>query len=85
MLSDYSTYFIVGSRVVRPGQVYTVSVNVLQAPLPITVRASISRNRVELTTDSKDVKEGIPEKLIMRVCIALFMAFIFNNQRLQMI
>lgn len=58
---------MVASKVVRPGQIYTVAVTVLQAPLPITVRASISRNRVELTTDSKDVKEGIPEKLIMRV------------------
>lgn len=59
------------SKVVRPGQIYTVAVTVLHAPLPITVRASIARNRVELSTDSKDVKEGIPEKLIMRVSVAL--------------
>lgn len=52
---------------VRPGQLYRVVVNMLQVKQPITVRASIQRNGVEMSADSKDVKEGIPEVLLMRV------------------
>ncbi|XP_063238725.1 CD109 antigen-like [Bacillus rossius redtenbacheri] len=62
-----ATYFVVASRMVRPGQVYRVAVLVLRAPLPLTVRASVQRNGVELSADWQDVKEGIPETLIMRV------------------
>ncbi|XP_055682834.1 CD109 antigen [Lutzomyia longipalpis] len=67
LIINEATYFIVASRMVRPGQVYRVAVNVVSTPLPITVRASISRNGVEMSADSKDVKEGIPEELLMRV------------------
>lgn len=61
------TYFIVASRMVRPGQVYRVVVQVLQTPLPIIVRASIARDGVEMSADSKNVKEGIEEELLMRM------------------
>ncbi|XP_067001675.2 CD109 antigen [Anabrus simplex] len=62
-----ATYFVVASRMVRPGQIYRVAVSVLQAPLPLTVRASIQRNGVEMSVASQDVKEGVPETLIMRI------------------
>lgn len=62
-----ATYFIVASKLVRPGQLYRVSVTVLQEKQPLTVRASISRNGVEMTSDYKAVKEGITETLLMRV------------------
>ncbi|CAH0551728.1 unnamed protein product [Brassicogethes aeneus] len=62
-----ATYFIVASRMVRPGQLYRVSVTVLKEKQPLTVRASIQRNGVEMTSDHKDIKEGIPETLLMRV------------------
>lgn len=52
---------------VRPGQIYKVAVSILQANSPLTVRGSIRRNGVELSSDSQDIKEGIPETLIMRV------------------
>ena len=52
---------------VRPGIVYRVSVMVLQAPLPLTVRVAIQRNGVEISGESMDVKEGIPETIILRV------------------
>lgn len=52
---------------IRPGQVYRVAVDILLSHLPLTVRASIQRDGVEVTADSKDVKEGIPETLMMRV------------------
>lgn len=52
---------------VRPGQIYKVAVSILQASLPLTIRSSIQRNGVELSSDNKEVKEGIPETLIMRV------------------
>lgn len=67
ILSKEATYFIVASRMVRPGQIYRVAVAVNAAPLPITIRASISRDGVEMSADSKDVKEGVPEELLMRV------------------
>nr|CAI5865848.1 unnamed protein product [Callosobruchus analis] len=62
-----ATYFIVASKMVRPGQLYRVSALVLKEKQPLTVRASIQRNGVEVSSDYKDVKEGIPETLLMRV------------------
>lgn len=61
------TYFIVASRMVRPGQVYRVSVQILISPIPISVRASISRSGVEVSGEAKEIKAGIPETLLMRV------------------
>lgn len=61
------TYFIVASRMVRPGLIYQVSVSILQAQYPITVHASISCDGVQISGDSKDVKEGVPETLLMRI------------------
>lgn len=68
----FRTYFIVAGKMVRPGTVYRVAVTVLQAPVPLTIRANIQRNGVELSADSKDVKEGIPETLLMRVSRSIF-------------
>lgn len=62
-----ASYFIVASKMVRPGQLYRVSVTVLQEQQPLTIRASIQRNGVEVTSDHKDVKMGIPETLLMKV------------------
>lgn len=52
---------------VRPGQLYRVAVTVLKTKQPLTVRASIQRNGVEMSTDRKNVTENIPETLLMRV------------------
>ncbi|CAG9820933.1 unnamed protein product [Phaedon cochleariae] len=60
-----ATYFIVASKMVRPAQLYRVSATVLKEKQPITVRASIQRNGVEISSDHKEVKEGIPETLLM--------------------
>ncbi|XP_076278981.1 macroglobulin complement-related [Lasioglossum baleicum] len=62
-----ASYFIVASRMVRPGQIYKVDVNVLHSPLPMVVRASIQRNGVEVGADHQEVKEGIPETLMMKM------------------
>lgn len=67
MIIKEATYFIVASRMVRPGQIYRVAVNVLQSPLPLTVRSSIQRNGVEIAAAHEDVKEGIPETLMMHM------------------
>jgi hypothetical protein len=66
------TYFVVASRMVRPGIVYRVSVLVLQAPLPLTVRVAIQRNGVEISGESQDVKEGILETIILRVSVVMW-------------
>lgn len=63
----FSTYFVVASRMVRPGQIYKISVSILKARLKMTVRASISNNGVEVTHVNEEVKQGIPETLIMKV------------------
>lgn len=52
---------------VRPGHLFRVSVTVLREKQPLTVRASIQRNGVEMSADHKSVKVGIPETLLMRV------------------
>lgn len=62
-----ATYFIVASKMVRPGQLYRVSVNILSEKQPLTVRASILHNGIEMSEDHKIVKENIPETLLMRV------------------
>ncbi|XP_034950028.1 CD109 antigen [Chelonus insularis] len=62
-----ATYFIVASKMCRPGQVYRIAVNVLRSNLPITVRASIQRNGVEMAADDKDIKEGVPENLMLKM------------------
>lgn len=61
------TYFVVASRMVRPGQIYKVSVNLLQAQHHMAVRASISRDGVELSSELKAVRVGVPETLLMRI------------------
>lgn len=65
--SKEPTYFIVASRMVRPGLIYQVAVNILQAQYPTTVHASISCDGVQISGDSKEVKEGVPETLLMRI------------------
>lgn len=62
-----ATYFIVSSRLVRPGQIYKLAATVLKSRHPLHIKASILRNGVELSADSQNTKEGIPETLIMRV------------------
>ncbi|CAG2105524.1 unnamed protein product [Medioppia subpectinata] len=61
------TYFVLASKTLRPGQVYRVSVTVYRSNLPITVRASIQRNGVEVTASVQECKERIPETLLLRV------------------
>ncbi|XP_068620051.1 CD109 antigen [Battus philenor] len=67
VIINEATYFIVASRMVRPGQIYKISANILRARLQMTIRASISRNGVEIADVSEKVKEGVPEILNMRV------------------
>ncbi|XP_011495673.1 PREDICTED: CD109 antigen [Ceratosolen solmsi marchali] len=62
-----ASYFIVASRMVRPGQVYRVAVNILHSPLPMMVHASIQRNGVEIAADFQELREGVTEKLMMRM------------------
>lgn len=65
--SSSRTYFILASKTIRPGQVYRVISTVYRSSMPITVRASIQRNGVELASASSDCKDGIPEQLLLRV------------------
>ncbi|XP_055376431.1 CD109 antigen [Condylostylus longicornis] len=66
-ISKQTTYFVVASKTVRPGLIYHVSVSILYTVNPVTVHASISRNGVEISGESKEMKEGIQETLSMRI------------------
>lgn len=46
---------------------YRVIATVYRSTMPITVRASIQRNGVELASSASDCKDGIPEQLLLRV------------------
>lgn len=72
MSTHFRNYFVVASRMVRPGQVYRVSVTVYQAKQSISVRASIQRNGVELASEKSLITEGIQETLLLMVNISLF-------------
>ncbi|CAO1404502.1 unnamed protein product [Diamesa hyperborea] len=53
---------------VRPNQIYRVFVSVnIDSEDPITVRASISRDGVEMSSEAQLMKSGVPETLLMRV------------------
>ncbi|XP_022254488.1 CD109 antigen-like isoform X2 [Limulus polyphemus] len=61
------TYFIVASKVVRPGQIYRVAVTIYRAIVPITVQACIQRDGVELASTTKEHTAKIPETLLLKV------------------
>lgn len=58
---------MLASKTIRPGQVYRVIATVYRSNLPITVRASIQRNGVELASALQECKARIPESLALRV------------------
>lgn len=61
------SYFIVASKMVRPGQVYRLSVLILQTKTPLTVRASIQCNGVEIGAANSKMKMGILETLMIKI------------------
>lgn len=61
------TYFVLASKTIRPGQVYRVIATVYRSNMPITVRASIQRNGVEIASASQESHARIPEQLLLRV------------------
>lgn len=63
----FSSYFLVASRIVRPGQTYKIVATVYNANHPITVRASIQRDGVQLASHSQDCDSGIPEELLLKI------------------
>lgn len=67
---NFRSFFVVASRTLRPGQIYKVAATVYSMKHQITVRASIQCNGVEITSDSRLVKKGITEVLLMRVRFA---------------
>lgn len=76
---------MVASRIVRPGQVYRVSVTVYKAKQPISVRASIQRNGVELASEISVIKEGIPETLLLLVRMNIIIIIFLLNLNLSKI
>lgn len=77
------TYFIVASRIVRPGQIYRVAVSILSSPIQLSVRASILRNGVDIGSSTQECKPGIPETLLIKVWQFTF-HFYFHLNELRM-
>ncbi|KAI1297211.1 Antigen -like protein [Halotydeus destructor] len=67
LIQQEPTYFVLAAKSIRPGQVYRVTATVYRSNLPITVRAAIQRNGVELTSASQECKARIPETLLLKV------------------
>ncbi|KAF4531995.1 hypothetical protein B566_EDAN006540 [Ephemera danica] len=64
---DDASYFIVASKIVRPGQLYRVAVTVLRSNLPVNVRVTMQRDGVEISAARRDVSLGITETIALRV------------------
>ncbi|XP_065338347.1 CD109 antigen [Cloeon dipterum] len=62
-----ASYFIVASRVVRPGHLYRLAVTILRSALPVTVKATIQRNGVEVAAARQIAAIGVTESLALRV------------------
>ncbi|ODM98885.1 hypothetical protein Ocin01_07797 [Orchesella cincta] len=63
-------YFVVASKMVRPGQVFRVAVTLFQGQVhlqEIEVRASLLRNGVDIGSDTKICQPNMPETLMIRV------------------
>ncbi|XP_054709212.1 CD109 antigen-like [Uloborus diversus] len=60
-------YFITASKTVRPGQVYSIYATVYKSTYPISVRASIHRNGVELVSALQECQSSVPETLMLKI------------------
>ncbi|XP_076370636.1 CD109 antigen-like isoform X2 [Tachypleus tridentatus] len=61
------TYFILASKLVRPGQLYQLAVTIYKATVPITVQACIQRDGVELVSTTKEYTANVPDSLLLKV------------------
>ncbi|XP_023233416.1 uncharacterized protein LOC111633114 [Centruroides sculpturatus] len=61
------TYFVLASKIVRPGQIFRVVVIIYSSTNPMTVRASIHRDGVELASSSQECKLKTPETLLLKI------------------
>jgi len=57
----------VASKTVRPGQLYRLAVSILRSPLPVTVKATIQRNGVEVAAARQVTALGVTETVTLRV------------------
>lgn len=60
-------YFVLASKVVRPGQVYRVSVTLLQAAFDHVVRTSLLRDGEEVTAAKQPLSAGETSLVLMQV------------------
>ncbi|XP_053203111.1 CD109 antigen-like isoform X2 [Panonychus citri] len=67
-----TTYFVLASSIIRPGQVYKVIATVYETTNSlVTVRASILKDGVELDSTQDDCSSGIPEELLLRIPVKI--------------
>ncbi|UYV64761.1 Tep6, partial [Cordylochernes scorpioides] len=65
------SYLILASRTIRPGQVYRVLATVYRTSQPITVRASLQRDGVELASTSQKTTVGVAETLLLKMALSI--------------
>lgn len=61
------TYIVVAPSVVRPGTVYRVMVDVLEARQPVDTRASLLRDGVQISSAIATLQKGYPDTLLLQV------------------
>uniref|UniRef100_T1J445 Alpha-2-macroglobulin bait region domain-containing protein n=1 Tax=Strigamia maritima TaxID=126957 RepID=T1J445_STRMM len=63
----HPSHIIVASKTIRPGTIYQIVVNILHMEKPIHVRASISRERVQIVQAKRLMKKGESNKLLLKI------------------
>ncbi|XP_054157976.1 CD109 antigen-like, partial [Oppia nitens] len=64
---DEPRYLIVAPSQVRPGQVYRVVVNLLEAPFPLTISATVQCNHEEIAGATERIAPGDTQNLLMKI------------------
>nr|BAR45625.1 macroglobulin complement-related 1 [Scolopendra japonica] len=61
------TYLILASKRIRPGSVYRIILHMLQDEIPVNVRASISRDNIEVASSSLLIQDILSHHLLLKV------------------
>ncbi|GAB6026185.1 hypothetical protein CHUAL_012396 [Chamberlinius hualienensis] len=64
---DHASYMVVASKYLRPGSVYALAVSLLKSADPSTVKASISRNGIEIISAEQSLQPGDTEMLKLKI------------------
>ncbi|KAK3858623.1 hypothetical protein Pcinc_035182 [Petrolisthes cinctipes] len=64
---NHPTHIVVAPQTLRPGAVYRCVVNILNLEHPVDVRASLSKDGIEIATAREEIIKGYPETLLLQI------------------